>query len=139
MNIKEMTIEELMMLKNDIIQELKLREKQDIKKVIIDLPEFDHRHKNWIKEIISVDSSQSNGYAFQGNFLKAGSTVELAVGTIVMCYYGEGSVKNYTIEVKIYRVAPDGLEDTGISTSRDNRKSGGWALDVRDKLAELFS
>ena len=34
--------------------------------------------------------------------------------------------------------APDGLESTGISTSRKNWKTSGWALDIRDKLAELF-
>ncbi len=138
-NLKDLTIEELNALKEAVSAEIKMRESQNVQKVIVDLPDyFDSRHKNWIKEVTGVDGNKSNGYAFQGNFLQVGSTVELPVGTILMYYYGSGSVKNYTVEVRVHRVTPDGLEDTGISTSRDNRKSRGWALDVRDKVAELF-
>jgi len=138
-NLKDLTIEELNALKEAVSAEIKMRESQNVQKVIVDLPDyFDSRHKNWIKEVTGVDVTKSNGYAFQGNFLQVGSTVELPVGTILMYYYGSGSVKNYTVEVRVRRVTPDGLEDTGISTSRDNRKSRGWALDVRDKVAELF-
>lgn len=138
-DLKRLTIEELNDLKETVSAEIKLRESQDVQKVIIDLPDFDSRHKRWIKKVTGVDGSKSDGYAFQGNFLQVGSTAELPVGTILMYFYGSGSAKNHTIEVRIHLVTPDGLEDTGISTSRDNRKSSGWALDIRDKVAELFS
>jgi hypothetical protein len=138
MNLKEMTREELLALKEEIIRELKSRESQDAQKVIVDLPTFDSRHKNWIKVLSGVDRGKSDGYAFQGTFAKPGSTVELPVGTLLLYFYGSGSVKNYTVEVRVYRVTQDGLEDTGISTSRDNRKVGGWALDIRDAAADLF-
>lgn len=138
MNFKEMTTKELIALKDDIIRELKARESKETKKVIIDLPTFDDRHKHWIKQVTGVDKEKSNGYAFKGSFLKAGSTVELPVGTLLLYYYGDGSMKNYTVEVEVHRVTPEGLKATDIKTSRDNRKVGGWALDIRDKLAELF-
>lgn len=138
MNFKEMTTEELKALKDEIIREIASRESKETKKVIIDLPTFDDRHKHWIKVLSGVDQDKSNGYAFQGSFAKAGSTVELPVGTILLYYYGSGSMKNYTVEVEVHRVTPEGLKATDIKTSRDNRKVGGWALDIRDKLAELF-
>jgi len=138
-NIKSMSIEELKTLKDQITTELKIREQQQPpKKIIVNLPSFDSRHKNWIKTVNTVDTAKDNGYAFQGNFLKTGSTVELPIGTIIMYFYGDGSVKNYTVEVEIMEVTVDGLKPTGISTNRSNQKSGGWALDIRDELAEYM-
>lgn len=138
MELGEMTREELLALKEEITQELKSRETQGAQKVIVDLPTFDSRHKNWIKVLTGVDREKSDGYAFQGDFARPGSTVELPVGTLLLYYYGDGSVKNYTVEVRVVRVTQNGLESTGIGTSRANWKTGGWALDIRDAAAELF-
>ncbi len=138
MDLSKMTTEELKILKDNVSRELKLRKSKETKKVIIDLPTFDDRHKNWIKAIDKVDQSKSNGYAFVGNFLKTGSTVELPIGTVLLYFYGDGSMKNYTVEVEAHKVTSQGLEPTDISTSRPNRQVSGWALDIRDKLAELF-
>lgn len=137
-NIKEMSTEDLEALRAEVTKELRARKNKEAKKVIVDLPTFDKRHKNWIKHVTRVNAEKSNGYAFEGNFIRPGSTVELPEGSILLYYYGDGSVKNHTIEVEVHKITLEGLEDTGIGTSRDNRQTGGWALDIRDQVAELF-
>jgi len=103
-----------------------------MKKVIIEIPS-QSRHKSWMKELTSVDATKSNGYAFEGNFLKRGMKAEVKVGTLLLQYDEIGSVKHKEAEVVVYRVEADGdctelLKATGRS----------WALDLRDDVAELL-
>lgn len=91
-----------------------------------------------MKAIEKVDRTKSNGYAFIGKFLTTGATVELPVGTIILDFYGDGSMKNYYVCADVWEVTSDGLEFTDISTARHNRNATGWVLDIRDELAELL-
>src|SRR5690554_3359449 len=136
--IKEMTIEELENLKKEIVNELKNRVSMTPEKVIVELPSYDSRHKSWIKTIESVDRTKTNGYAFVGTFLKTGATVELPVGTTILTYYGEGSMKNYHVCADVAKVTSEGLEYIDISVDRHNSKATGWALDIRDALADYL-
>ena len=56
-------------------------------KVIVGIPEpVDRRKKSWRKHLTNVDTTKTNGYAFDGNWLRAGERAELPVGALVMCY-----------------------------------------------------
>ena len=101
-------------------------------KVIIEVPDKS-RHKSWMKELTSVDASKTNGYAFDGTFLKRGIKAEVKVGALLLQYDEYGSVKHKEAEVLVYRVEADGdctelLKATGRS----------WALDLRDDVAKLM-
>jgi len=135
-NLNTWTKEELEAAKLAIAAELQAR--IDTTKIIVSMPtEGDSRRKIWTKRITGVDQTQTTGYCFQGNFVKAGKQ-ELPLGAVILHWYTEGSQKNHDCIAKVYRVTADGLEDTGIMSKRDNRETGGWALDIRDKVAELF-
>ena len=52
------------------------------------------RREGWIKHVTNVDNSKTNGYAFGGMFLNAGSLVDMPEGAVLVCCDPEGSVKN---------------------------------------------
>jgi hypothetical protein len=66
-----------------------------------DSADFHHRkYKHWAKIVKSVDTTQTNGYAFQGDFLAVRRERKLPVGSIVVEVCEE--------EVRAYRLTQEG-------------------------------
>lgn len=114
-------------------------------KVIATLPE-DHytsissrsRAKSWIKNLDRVDTTKSDGYAFVGQFARFGATVEIPVGSYYLAYEEDVSSagKLRGRAVYLYRVKADGEWDEACF---ELDESYGWALKVRDKIAEVVN
>jgi len=95
----------------------------------------DSRFKQWSKTLTGVDRSKKDGYAFQGQFIR--STQELEVGSFILCWGMEGSRKNSSPCVEVYRV----VDDPDFEVEEVYRKSSlpdHWALAVRDEIADLL-
>jgi len=61
----------------------------------------DHRYKQWAKRITRVDTSKSNGYAFEGDFVDSG-TVEYEPGpALFLVAVTNGSRKYNTTHYEI--------------------------------------
>ena len=109
-----------------------------MKKSIVFIPEsMDSRKKSWRKFLTGVNISKSNGYAFEGNWLRAGEKAELAEGSHVLTYDEPGSMKNWYPVIGLYRVE-DGLLKNVFEYEGDIAEKS-WALSVRDKIASLLS
>lgn len=95
------------------------------------------RCKHWIKILTGVDRSQSNGYAFQGNFAHFESTVELDEGAWVMSFVEDraGSLQLRSIGVTLYQLRNGDLATVEKWTLGPQ---AGWALHVRDKIANYM-
>lgn len=103
-------------------------------KKIIDTPEIgDNRFKQWTKTLNRVDVTKTNGYAFEGNFIR--SRQELEVGSYILAYGQVGSRANNYPRVELFRVAENGLE----SVYKKADLSQHWALDVRDDIAKIVN
>jgi len=103
-------------------------------KVIVDVPaQRDRRWKSWAKSIKEVDQSRTNGYAFVGEFLTRGRKAELEVGGLVLLYDEIGSRKHRRPEVRVLRVEENGALSTVLEAH-----GWSWALELRDKVAELL-
>jgi hypothetical protein len=111
-----------------------------MEKVIITMPKpLDSRWKAWAKVLERVDVSLQNGYAFVGKFIplsRGGHSVKLEreVGELIMMYSEEGSNKYHKPTVILFEVTGDGLKEIF-----RHECSGhiGWALEVRDKIAQI--
>jgi len=58
------------------------------------------KYKHWAKRVVSVDTTQTNGYAFQGDFLYVRGEHKLPVGSVVVEVCGD--------EVRAYRLTQKG-------------------------------
>ncbi|MCL4413832.1 MAG: hypothetical protein M1522_03655 [Actinobacteria bacterium] len=86
--------------------------------------------KGWLKSLTGVDQSQSNGYAFLGEFLR-GTQAELPIGGWVMGY---GHDRRGRATVAVWQVTPDGL----VESQRWDELGSPWALGCRDEIAALI-
>lgn len=103
-------------------------------KVIVEIPDkFDDRWKSWAKVLAGVDRTKTNGYAFQGEFVKLGRKTELEVGSYVLLYREEGSTKYHRAKVEIVQVKDDGRLETVLYAVGSD-----WALELRDQVADLL-
>lgn len=94
----------------------------------------DERRKNWAKVVTNVDTSQSSGWAFEGEFISAGGIQDVPVGSVVLVYGERGSQANPVIDAKVYRANADG------TMSYEAGSSGrAWARTLRDKVEELVA
>ena len=89
----------------------------------------------WMKHVTSVDTTKTNGYAFDGDFIPNDTEFEIPAGAIVVACNPEGSVKNNWKSGHIYRVESDGSL-TPIESDFNWRKE---FLTLRDKVAELVN
>lgn len=113
-------------------------EKMAATKVIVTVPtSLDDRKKTWRKALARVDRSKSNGYAFQGEWLRAGERAELLVGSYVLGYDEPGSRTNWYPQVTLWRVGPQGLEE--VLVWKGNYRETSWALAVRDQVAAILA
>jgi len=107
-------------------------------KKIVMIPEtLDERKKTWRKLLTKVDREQSNGYAFVGEWLKAGERAELEVGSFILCYDEAGSMKNWYPVVRLHKVVENGLEEAYRWEGSIRERS--WALAVRDEIATILA
>lgn len=97
--------------------------------------EPDSRFRHWVKQVESVDTEVASGYAFEGKFINEG-TIEIAVEpTVFLVKTVRGSRKYQTATYNVVIMDENGnLSLTDIRTT-DARP--GWALRIRDKVAEL--
>jgi len=94
------------------------------------------RRQGWIKHVVQVDESRPNGYAFDGDFLRAGRETDLPVGAILIRVDPCGSVKNGWKEGHVLRLEADGelteLTDDGLNWYDD-------FLTIRDTVTEALA
>ena len=107
-------------------------------KKIVMIPEtLDVRKKTWRKHLEGVDTEKTNGYAFVGNWLRAGERAELEVGSFVLCYDEPGSMKNWYPVVRVFKVVENGLEEVYHWEGDFGERS--WALAVRNEIAAILA
>ena len=107
-------------------------------KKIVMIPEaLDERKKTWRKHLESVDKTRTNGYAFIGNWLRAGEREELEVGSFILCYDEPGSMKNWYPVVRMFKVVENGLEE--VFHWEGNTRERSWALAVRDEISVILA
>lgn len=112
---------------------------------VITLPDHDlsnsaaRRCKFWMKVLTGIDRTQSNGYAFQGNFRDYGTTVELDENAWVLAYMEDrrASGRLDWHDVTLYQVQGGTL--TKVETWRIDGSDRGWALHVRDAVDKHMS
>jgi len=107
-------------------------------KTIVMIPEtLDRRKKTWRKLLTQVDKTKANGYAFVGEWLRAGERAELEVGSFILCYDEAGSMKNWYPVVRMFKVVENGLEE--VYCWEGNICERSWALAVRDEIAAILA
>lgn len=107
-------------------------------RVIITVPApLDRKRKAWRKHLTAIDPTQSTGYAFVGDWLKAGERAELPAGSFILGYDTAGSQKNWYPVIRLWAVTPDGLilHDSYEGTVQEVS----WALAVRDRFAAILA
>jgi len=109
-----------------------------MKKIVIIPEALDDRKKTWRKLVTQVDKTKANGYAFIGEWLKAGERAELEVGSFILCYDEAGSMKNWYPVVRLFKVGlGNDLEEVFRWEGRYGERS--WALAVRDEIATILA
>ena len=128
MNFREMTNEQLQELIKGAREELEQRNKDNLVYYAHDCRESSNYHKrkykHWTKKVAAVDTSKTNGYALQGDFLSVEQEHKLPVGTVVV----EHCSTDGTIA---YRMTPEGPEKITSTGGKPN-------VAFIEKLAEEF-
>ena len=109
-----------------------------MKKIVMIPKSLDDRHKCWRKLLEKVDKNQSNGFAFIGDWLRAGERAELEVGSLILAYDVVGSRKNWRPVVRLLKVAIENDLDE-IFRWEGNFGERSWALAVRDDIAAILA
>lgn len=108
-------------------------------KKIVMIPEtLDGRKKTWRKLLTQVDKTKDNGYAFIGDWLRAGERAELEVGSFILCYDEAGSMKNWYPVVRLFKVGVENDLDE-VYRWKGNVRERSWALAVRDEIASILA
>ena len=107
-------------------------------KKIVMIPEpLDGRKKSWRKLLTQVDETKTNGYAFVGEWLRAGERAELEVSSFILCYDEAGSMKNWYPVVRLFKAVENGLEEVLHWEGKTHECN--WALAVRDDIAAILA
>jgi hypothetical protein len=106
------------------------------RRIVFIRPIGDRRFKQWVKTVERVDTTVSNGYAFEGSFIRFDRKAELPVGTFLLYFGMEGSRRFQRPCVALKEVTPDGRLET--IYERDGLDLA-WALDVRDDIAAIIA
>ncbi len=96
----------------------------------------DPRFKRWVKILKRVDTSKTDGYAFEGDFVTIDRMIEVEAGTLLLCFGREGSMKYNSPYVTLYRVEENRTRTTLFERGSLNEA---WALEVRDEIAEIVN
>lgn len=94
--------------------------------------------KSWIKLLTGVDPSKSDGDAFTGGFRNFGATAEVAEGAYFLAYVEDRSSSGTLRQRDVWLYRAEGgtlklVKYWGLDAG------GGWALKVRDEIAELIA
>ena len=108
-----------------------------MKKIIVVPGALDYRKKTWRKLLTQVDKTKANGFAFIGDWLRAGERAELEVGSFILCYDEAGSMKNWYPVVRLHKVVENGLEE--VYRWEGDVRERSWALAVRDEIAAILA
>jgi hypothetical protein len=109
-----------------------------MKKIVMVPETLDERKKTWRKLLEKVDKEKANGYAFVGEWLKAGERAELEVGSFILCYDEAGSMKNWYPVVRMFKVGVENDLDE-VYRWEGNIRERSWALAVRDEIAAILA
>jgi hypothetical protein len=109
-----------------------------VKKIVIIPETLDERKKTWRKLLTQVDKTKANGYAFVGEWLRAGEREELEVGSFILCYDEPGSMKNWKPVVRMFKVGVENDLDE-VYCWEGNIRERSWALAVRDEIAAILA
>jgi hypothetical protein len=105
-NVKTMSLEDLESLKKAISEEIEERKKNILVLYTHDCKNASSYHlskySHWAKLVRAVDSTQTTGYAFIGEFLNVTAEHKLPIGSIV--------VEVCDQDVKAYRLTLEGKE-----------------------------
>ena len=112
----------------------------DLQKTLFEISEldFDRRWKHWAKEIIAVDQTKTNGYAFDGDFVQSGDVeIDVSKTRVYLVCSETGSNRYRTNAYQVVKMNAGGkFEWVDISTTDETR---GWALRIRDDVANLLA
>jgi hypothetical protein len=108
-----------------------------MKKIVVVPRSKDSRKKSWRKLLESVDVTKDNGFAFVGSWLRAGEKAELDIGSFVLCYDEDGSIKNWYPSIELLRVTVEGLEQVYEYIGSTRERS--WALGCRDDIKKAIA
>lgn len=109
-----------------------------MKKIVMVPETLDERKKTWRKHLERVDKEKTNGYAFVGNWLRAGEREEMEVGSFILCYDEAGSMKNWYPVVRVFKVGVENDLDEVYRWEGVIRERS-WALAVRDNIAAILA
>jgi len=109
-----------------------------MKKIVVVPGTLDDRGKTWRKLLTQVDKNQPNGFAFIGEWLRAGERAELEVGSFILCYDEAGSMKNWHPVVRLFKVGVENDLDE-VFRWEGNVRERNWALAVRDEIAAILA
>ena len=105
-----------------------------------EVPVGSGRRRGWGKVVTSVDTTKTNGYAFEGEFLGDGE-VDLPLGTVIVEKYPAGSVKNSYWQWTVGRVSEAGEIEHETADGKSEKWAFYWEreqfLSFRDRVAEL--
>jgi len=121
-----------------IVRKANRKENENMKKIVMIPGTLDDRHKCWRKVLTQVDRNQSNGFAFIGDWLRAGERAELEIGSLILCYDVVGSRKNWRPVVRLLKVGVEKDLDEIFRWEGDFRERS-WALAVRDDIAAILA
>jgi len=118
-NLQTMSMEELNRLKMTISEEIANRQKNQ-------LVLYTHsckgsasyhlrKYAHWAKVVTGVDTTQTNGYAFQGDFLKIEAEHKLPAGSVI--------VEVCDNSISAYRLSPEGEKIKIAKGKRDSMSS----------------
>lgn len=107
------------------------------KTVKVSIPGPRGRLNAWGRVVSVVDRSYDNGYAFEGPWVRRGSSEWLSPGTYLLLYDDVGSRRYSKPHAAVYRVTEDANLELVLDYEGDYEERK-WALGIRDDLAKLF-
>ena len=96
----------------------------------------DTRFRNWVKKVTKVDSSKTNGYAFEGKWINEG-TVDVTGPIVLLVKTTRGSRKYQTATYNV--IVMNAAGELRLTDIRTTDKKRGWALRIRDAVAALLT
>jgi len=109
-----------------------------VKKIVMIPEALDERKKTWRKHLERIDKTKANGYAFVGDWLRAGEREELEIGSFILCYDEPGSMKNWYPVVRLFKVGIENDLDE-VYCWEGNTRERSWALAVRDEISAILA
>jgi hypothetical protein len=98
----------------------------------------DGRFKTWLKRVDSVDRSKKDGYAFEGPFIQDKTDEFECRPGVYLLADTQGSRKNQTTNYRVLVMDEGGtLTTTELVADNDYGRERGWALLIRDPVADL--